>query len=171
MVENENKISLEDKIASENEVDNSQETFSLYHKTKQAAKNWAIDTSAKIAVFAPLLGSMEAYTGLEIDQIIGARTTSALVDTFIARAYTKTADYLYNKFSIDSKKGGIKAWAIDTASMIGTYAPVYAAILYANGANHKQVAYASLMAAGIATVTSRPFRKYVLFPWRKYCNK
>jgi hypothetical protein len=164
----ENKKTLEEKLSGEVELGIPQEEkYNLYERIKQAGKNWAIDTSAKIGVFAPLLGSMEAYNGLEAEQIVGARATSALLDAFVARTYTKIADHYYEKFSVDPKKGGVKAWAIDTASMILTHAPVYAAILYANGADHHQVANASLMGAGIATVTSRPFRKYVLFPWRK----
>jgi hypothetical protein len=162
---------LEEKLSKETELEESDRAkSSLYEKAKYAGKNWAIDTSAKIAVFAPLMGAMEAYNGLDAEQIVGARATSALVDTFVARAYTKTADYLCKKLSVDPKKGGIKAWAIDTASMIGTYAPVYTGILYANGANHDQVISANVMAAAIATITSRPFRKYVLFPWRKFCG-
>jgi hypothetical protein len=147
-----------------------QKNTNLEEKLKTGVKNWAIDTSAKIGCFAPLLASMEAYNGLDSEQIIGARATSALVDTFVARAYTKLADYSYNKFSVNPKKGGVKAWAIDTASMILTHAPVYAGILAINGANAKQIGMASLMGAAIATVASRPFRKYALFPWRKFCN-
>ncbi len=133
-------------------------------------KNWAIDTSAKAATFTPLLATMEALTGLSAEQILKSRLMSLAVDSVCARGYTKTADYLCNKLHVDPKNGGAKAWAIDTSSMILNYAPVYAGILYANGASSKQIVKASIAAAGIATVTSRPFRKYVLFPWREYCS-
>ena len=54
--------------------------------------------------------------------------------------------------------------------MVGVYRPVYAAILKASGADNQQTASALLMGAGIAAVTSHPFRKYALMPWRKLLN-
>ena len=139
-------------------------------KIKQGSKNWAIDTSAKVLAYAPLMGAMEAYNGLDGDQILRSRTTAALIDGVVARTYTKTADYLSKKFDVDIKKGGVKGWALDTAAMIGVYTPVYAAILKANGADNEQTISALLMGAGIAAATSRPFRKYALMPWRKLWN-
>ncbi len=139
-------------------------------KIKTSLKNWAIDTSGKASVYVPAMGLMEAYNGLECEQIAASRLTSLAIDTVVARAYTGLADKLYEKFAVDSKKGGVKAWAIDTGSMISTYAPVYAGILYALGADTETIVNASYMAAGIATLTSRPFRKYVLSPWREYCG-
>ena len=73
----------------------------MIEKTKQGAKNWAIDTSAKVLAYAPLMGAMEAYNGLEEDQILRSRATAALVDGVVARVYTKTADYLSKKFNVD----------------------------------------------------------------------
>lgn len=94
----------------------------------------------------------------------------ALVDGAVARVYTKTADYLSNKFNVDLKKGGIRGWALDTAAMVGVYTPVYAGILKASGADNEQTVSALLMGAGVAALTSRPFRKYGLMPWRKLCK-
>lgn len=133
-------------------------------------KNWAIDTSAKVACYAPVMASMEAYNGLDAKQIIASRLGAAAVDVGVARLYTKTADYLSRKFNVDTKKGGILGWALDTAAMVGVYTPVYATILTAAGANPKQIGYSLLMGAGIAATTSRPFRKYALKPWRNYCG-
>ena len=142
----------------------------LVEKLKDGARNYAIDTSAKIVVFTPIMASMEAYNGLDTEQIVKSRAISALVDGVVARTYTMTADYLSNRFNVDRKNGGLKGWFIDTASMVGVYSPVYAGILAFNGANAKQIGSALIMGAGIAAVTSRPFREYVLKPWRKVCG-
>ena len=139
----------------------------IVKKTKQEAKNWAIDTSAKVLAYAPLMGAMEAYNGLDGEQILKSRAAAALIDGAVARIYTKTADYLSNKFNVDLKKGGIKGWALDTVAMVGIYTPVYAGILKASGADNEQIGAALLMGAGIAALTSKPFRKYILMPWRK----
>jgi len=142
----------------------------IIQNVKEGAQNWAIDTSAKVLAYAPLMGAMEAYNGLDGEQILKSRTAAALIDTGVARVYTKTADYLSKKFDVDIKQGGFKGWLIDTAAMVGVYTPVYAAILKASGADNQQTASALLMGAGIAAVTSRPFRKYALMPWRKLWN-
>jgi hypothetical protein len=142
----------------------------IIQNVKEGAQNWAIDPSAKVLAYAPLMGAMEAYNGLDGEQILKSRTAAALIDTGVARVYTKTADYLSKKFEVDIKKGGFKGWLIDTAAMVGVYTPVYAVILKASGADNQQTASALLMGAGIAAVTSRPFRKYALMPWRKLWN-
>ncbi len=142
----------------------------IIQETKEGAQNWAIDTSAKVLAYAPLMGAMEAYNGLDGEQILKSRVAAALVDAGVARVYTKTADYLSKKFKVDPKKGGIKGWVLDTTAMVGIYTPVYAGILAVSGANTKQIGAALIMGAGIATITSRPFRKYFLMPWRKFWN-
>ncbi|MDP1693965.1 MAG: L-alanine exporter AlaE [Candidatus Woesearchaeota archaeon] len=142
----------------------------LTEKIVQGFRNWAIDTSAKVGVYAPLMATMEAHNGLEGEQIIQSRAAAALVDVGVARVYTKVADYLADKYKIDLKKGGLKACVLDTVAMVSTYTPVYAGILATTGADAKQISYSLLMGAGIATATSRPFRKYVLTPWRKLCG-
>ncbi|MFA7708092.1 MAG: L-alanine exporter AlaE [Candidatus Pacearchaeota archaeon] len=147
-----------------------EQKISFMDKFKSEARNWAIDTSAKVLAYAPIMGAMEAYNGLEAGQILKSRAAAALVDGAVARVYTKTADYLSNKFNVDLKNGGIKGWALDTAAMVGVYTPVYAGILKASGADNQQTASALLMGAGIAALTSKPFRKYALMPWRKMWN-
>lgn len=143
---------------------------SLRERVIQGFRNWAIDTSAKVGFYAPLMATMEAYNGLEGEQIIKSRAAAALIDVGVARIYTKTADYLAQRYKVNLKKGGLKGWALDTVAMVGAYTPVYAGILAAAGADTKQIGYSLLMGAGIAAVTSRPFRKYILAPWRKLCG-
>lgn len=162
-------MTLENKIRTiEREAEEKPDQLSLRDKIKYEVINWAIDTSAKTGAYAPLMGAMEAYNGLDFEQILQSRASAALIDVGLARAYTKTADYLGKKFNVDIKDGSPKAWALDALAMIGTHAPVYAGILAAAGADAKQIGYASLMGAAIGLSTSKPFRKYVLAPWRNY---
>ncbi len=161
-------MSLENKLEQKIEREEKPKQLSLRDRIKYGAINWAIDTSAKTGVYAPLMGAMEAYNGLDIGQILQSRATAALVDVGLARIYTKTADYLGNKFDVDIKDGSPKAWGLDALAMIGTHAPVYAGILAAAGTDAKQIGYASLMGAVIGLSTSKPFRKFVLAPWRKF---
>lgn len=162
-------MTLENKLQqAEREIPRKTEILSLRDKIQNEAINWAIDTSAKTGTYAPLMGAMEAYNGLDFEQILQSRTSVALIDIVLARAYTKTADYFGKKFNIDIKDGSPKAWIVDAFAMIGTHAPVYAGILAATGADAKQISYASLMGAAIGLSTSKPFRKYILAPWRNY---
>lgn len=160
-------MTLENKLQ-ETEREVKPEQLSLGNKIKYEVINWAIDTSAKTGSYAPLMGAMEAYNGLDLDQILQSRASAALIDVGLARAYTKTADYLGKKFDVDIKDSSPKAWLLDSLAMIGTHAPVYAGILALAGADVKQIGYASIMGAGIGLSTSKPFRKYILAPWRKF---
>ena len=91
----------------------------IIQNVKEEAQNWAIDTSAKVLAYAPLMSVMESYNGLDGEQILKSRTAAAIIDTNVARIYTKTADYLSKKFNVDIKKSGFKGWLLDTAAMVG----------------------------------------------------
>ncbi|MGV8141263.1 MAG: L-alanine exporter AlaE [Candidatus Woesearchaeota archaeon] len=130
-------------------------------------KNYIIDTSAKVGSYAPIMATMEACNGLEGDQILQSRLTAAAVDSVVARVYGKTLDYVRQKLHAEPEKRSFKNYLIDTATMIGVYTPVYAGILYAAGADSKQILGAITMGAGFAAVTARPYAKYILGPWRK----
>jgi len=135
-------------------------------KLEMTVKDYAIDTSAKILFYAPVMAVMEAYNGLNSDQIIQSRISAAVVDVGVARIYGKTLDSVRSKFHIKSDSTGSKAYAVDTITMIGIYTPVYAGILAAAGADEKQIGYSLSMGAIIAAITARPFGKYVLNKWR-----
>ncbi len=173
---------------------------SFYERAEAGVKNWAIDTSAKVGCYAPLMGAMEAYNGLEGDQILQSRATAALIDIGAARVYTRTADYLeektktldkpmarnlirgvnglresFGRDKLDYKQkreiydqvNGVRNYITDTSAMVGTYTPIYAVILASAGADSEQIGRSLLMGAGIAAITSRPFRKYILKPYRQ----
>lgn len=154
----ENKVTSQENERAENRVNQLREGF----------RNYLIDTSAKVVAYAPVMATMEAFNGLNEKQIIASRASAALIDAGAARIYGKVRDYVRNRFNA---RDGIKGYLADTLSMIGTYTPVYAAILKANGASDKQTAYSLLMGAGIAALTARPYGKYVLEPWRRYWKK
>ena len=154
----------------ENKLNNQEQEISLAKRVKAGVRNYLIDTSAKVCFYAPIMAAMEAHNGLDGEQILQSRATAALIDSAVARVYTKTADYLSKKSHVDLKKGGIKGWVLDTAAMVGVYTPIYAGILVSSGADAKQIAYSLTMGAIIASITSRPFRKYALVPWRKLCG-
>ncbi len=163
-------MSIENKLEPVPEGKTTEKQASLTERVQQGVRNYLIDTSAKIGCYAPIMAAMEAYNGLDSEQILQSRATAALIDTGVARVYTKTADYLSKRYNVDLKNGGIKGWALDTAAMVGVYTPVYAGILAAAGADAKQIGSSLTMGAIIAAITSRPFRKYVLMPWRKLCG-
>lgn len=91
-------MTLENKIqTNERETEEKPKQLSLRDKFKYGVINWAIDTSAKTGTYTPLMGAMEAYNGLDFEQILQSRASAALIDVGLARAYTKTADYLGRK--------------------------------------------------------------------------
>lgn len=163
-------MTLDQKLDIREKHEENRQKFSLADRVKAGFQNYFIDTTAKVVCYAPIMATMEAYNGLELNQILQSRATAALIDTVAARTYTKTADYLSRKYDIDLKTGGVKGWALDTAAMVWVYTPVYAGILAASGADIKQMAYSLTMGAIIAAATSRPFRRYALMPWRKLCG-
>ena len=138
---------------------------SKWQKLKDFGRNYAIDTSAKVVGYAPIMAAMEAYNGLDGEQILKARVMSAIVDIGVARVYGKTRDVVRKKFK--AEKGPIRSYLADTLSMIGVYTPVYGAILTLNGVEPEQIGSALAMGAGIAAVAARPFGKYILEPSRK----
>jgi hypothetical protein len=143
-----------------------EENSGLVKRIGDAGKNYLIDTSAKVMCYAPAMAAMEAANGLSAEQIIKSRTAAAIVDAGAARIYGKLRDYVRTKVNAD--KSPVRSYLADTLSMIGTYTPVYAGILAANGANAKQIGLSLAMGAGIAALTARPYGKYVLGRWRKY---
>ena len=111
-------MTLENKLQTIEREAEKPEQLSLRDKIKYEVINWAIYTSAKTGAYAPLMGAMEAYNGLDFEQILQSRASAALIDAGLARAYTKTADYLGKKFDVDIKDSSPKAWALDALAMI-----------------------------------------------------
>lgn len=143
---------------------------SNFTEFKQGIQNYLIDTSAKVVSYAPIMAAMEACNGLDKDQIIHSRLSASLIDSFVARIYGKTLDFVRKELGANPEEKSIKNYLIDTGTMIGVYTPVYAGILYSAGAEHSQVAGALTMGAAIAAVTARPFAKYILGSWRNICG-
>ncbi|NPE26961.1 hypothetical protein HNV12_03080 [Methanococcoides sp. SA1] len=139
-------------------------------------QNWAIDSSAKAIVYSVPMGAMEAginYVntgGVQMDEVLATRAGVVLVDAVAARVYTKLADHLYDRFDIDPENGGLKAWATDSVAMILPYNFVYGCILGLSGDSGEEIGAKLGIGAGVALLTSRPFRKYILAPWRKFWN-
>lgn len=132
-------------------------------------KNYLIDTSAKVGAYALPMALMESCNGLDASQVLASRATAAVVDAGVARIYGKARDFVRNK--VHAEKSAVRSYLADTLTMIATYTPVYAAILKANGATNEQTAYSLVMGAGIAALTARPYGKYILEPWRRFCKK
>lgn len=133
-------------------------------------KNYLIDTSVKLAFYTPIMSTIEAANGLELDQIIQSRVSMALLDIGIARIYSKTADYLAELYDIDMKAGGLKAWSLDTCVMAAVYNSFYAPLLAFAGSNTEQISYSVAAGIVVTAATVRPFRKYALIPWREKWN-
>jgi len=134
-------------------------------RTKQAVRNYAIDTTAKLSCYAPMMATVEAGMGLDAEQIVKSRAMSAIVDLGAARICGKVMDYTRKKFH--AEKGGLRSYLADTIAMIGTYVPTYAGILAANGADINQIGCGAGICAGIIAATARPYGKYVLDSFRK----
>ena len=134
-------------------------------RTKQAVRNYAIDTAAKLSCYAPVMATVEAGMGLDANQIMRSRAMSAVVDLVIARGYGKVLDYTRKKFH--AEKSELRSYLADTSAMIGTYVPAYTGILAANGADLTQIGCGAAMCAAIIAATARPYAKYVLNKFRK----
>ncbi len=159
-MENQNLNNLEERVSNN-------ESLTWKSILSNGLKNYLVDTSAKVGTYALPMAAMEASQGLELDQIIQSRTSVALIDAVAAIIYGKSLNYARKKLNPE-KKGGIRGYLVDTLTMIGVYAPIYAGILYSTGAENEQVASATGILCGILALTARPFSKYILDPWRKY---
>ena len=89
-------ITLEKQLE-EQDLGTEGQSKALLEKVINGARNYAIDTSAKVCCYAPAMAAMEAYNGLSGEQILQSRTTTALVDVLFARIYSKIADYAEKK--------------------------------------------------------------------------
>ncbi len=112
-------------------------------------------TTAGIVTLARAVGRGirdQALYGIQPDLLV--RLPHAIIDTFTGRPYGKFRDYLLKKFDVTKESGfWKKAYADVIANGIANavfYTPVYAATLYASGANEKQIA----TACGVSLVTS-----------------
>lgn len=159
-------MSLENKLEQTIEREEKPAQLSFRNRLNYSIRNYLIDTSAKVGCYAPIMAAMEAYNGLDVEQILQSRATAALIDFGVARVYGKTLDKTRKVFNAERSK--LRSYLVDTATMVGVYSPVYAGILAAAGADAKQIGGALLMGAGIAAITARPFGKYVLNNWRKF---
>ena len=81
---------LEQKI--EREVVENQKQHLFWNRLNYGVRNYMIDTSAKVGFYAPIMAAMEAYNGLDGEQILKSRATAALIDVGLARVYGKTLD-------------------------------------------------------------------------------
>lgn len=134
---------------------------------KTGVKNWAIDTTANIMFYYPIMISIEALNGLTTKQIAENRGTSALIDIGLARIAGKTLDYTRRKFNPEREK--VKGYFVDTLTMMSIYLPVRAGIMAIYGVEPKQILKTSLSLSLTALVISKPFT-YCLDKWRKKWN-
>ncbi|MFA6073438.1 MAG: hypothetical protein WC758_04960 [Candidatus Woesearchaeota archaeon] len=136
---------------------------------KREVKAYLVDTSAKVGTYVIPMGVIEASRGLSLEQIIQSRTSVALADAVLGRAYGKLLNYTRKKCNTEEKKG-LKSYLVDTATMLAVYDPAYMLILKSTGADWNQIESATLFLTGILALTARPFSKYILDNWRKYWN-
>lgn len=134
---------------------------------KREFRAYLVDTSAKVGTYVIPMGLMEAYNGLDFDQIVQSRISVAIADAVLGRVYGKFLNYTRKKFSTEGKEG-LKSYLVDTGTMLAVYDPAYVAILAAAGANLEQIEGATFMLSVILATTARPFSKYILDNWREY---
>lgn len=136
-------------------------------KVANEVKEYLVDTSAKVGTYTVPMALMESSQGLELNQIIQSRTLVVLIDGVAAKVYGKALNYTREKMNPE-QKSGMRGYCVDTLTMIGVYAPIYAGILCSVGVENKQIASATSILCGVLAVTARPFSKYVLDPWRVF---
>ena len=108
-------MTLENKIEKiEREAEEIPEQISLRDKLAYGVRNYLIDTSAKVGCYAPVMAAMEAYNGLDGEQILQSRATAALIDVGVARVYGKTLDKTRKWFNAEKSK--IRSYLVDTGT-------------------------------------------------------
>ena len=160
------KKGLEEKVGEVPQQTPQRSELSLSQKVARFLKNYAIDTSAKIAMWSPYMAALEAspLVGLDLDTILKVRGTSAIVDTLAARAYGKVLDWTRKTFNAD--KSALRSYTVDTATMIAYYGTLYAGYLKAMGADSEKILKAEGVGALAAIIGAKAFGTG-LNKWRK----
>ena len=152
------------------ERENQESDLSTYNKFISFAKNYAVDTSAFLGFYTPIMASLEYFiAGMESKEVLKSRIYASGYHLLFSRPYGKFRQWYADLWHADYNSSKRKKLLVDTSAMIMTQTPVYSAILYLSGASLKEIAVALPTGLTVGMLSGRPFG-YVLDRWRKFCG-
>jgi len=139
---------------------------SLAKKTVTQIKQYAIDTSASIAFYTPLLASSEYFiAGMSTDKVFQSRLYAAGIHALTTRIYGKIREQWANTWHADPSSTWQKKLFVDSSISVLFQIPVYSTILYASGASSEEIITALPSGLLIGLTFGRGFG-YFLDTWR-----
>lgn len=131
-------------------------------ESKYGFRRFLADTFAITSYGTFVNGSLEYFiVGLTFEQTAESRGMNALINLPLGRPYGKYRDFVWRKLKTDENSGFLRKIAADIASVISFWIPVYAAVLYTTGADHKQVLSACATTTVINAFMGRPIGWYL----------
>jgi len=102
-------------------------------------KRWVADTLAMV-VYSTIVAGINEYfiVGLGLSQVIVARIFATPINILTARPYGIYRDFVFQKFSINSKKW-VNDLVVDTFSFVSFQTPLYIIILRFSGASFWEI--------------------------------
>ncbi|MSR85864.1 L-alanine exporter AlaE [Candidatus Woesearchaeota archaeon] len=134
---------------------------------KRECKQYLVDVAATWAFYLPTMAGIEFISGMDSEEVVRSRLTSAATAIVIARPFTKLRSSWAGYLDANSGSSPSKKFLVDTSITLITQPPTYAAILYLSGASLKEAAVAIPTGLLFGAASARLFGKF-LDSWRSY---
>lgn len=134
---------------------------SFYERTKNAAANYFVDTSAAWAFYTSLYGGIEYLSGMENEEILKARLMSLGVHAIIGRPVGKLRNKLADKWKITKESPWYAQTAVNVCSVLPIQSVLYTGMLVAAGASSEEIAVALPAGLGLGALLAEPFGRWM----------
>jgi hypothetical protein len=123
---------------------------------------WAADTSAAVS-FSLAVGTANEMliAGLTPEQCLKSRAISTCNNLLLGRPYGWYRDRIYKVLKCDQESSHLKRVLANTTSFATFWAPIYAGVLYATGADSEQIEKGYLTATAMSTFIGAPYGYYL----------
>ena len=124
--------------------------------------NFVPDTFSSVT-FSLVVGSaLEIFVyGLSPVQLLKSRAMATPINIVLGGPYGRFRDYVFNKVGVSQESNCLKKAGAAIACFAGFWVPVYSGILYAAGADSKQIATAAVTTALMSVVLAKPYDLYM----------
>ncbi|MEK6908472.1 MAG: L-alanine exporter AlaE [Nanoarchaeota archaeon] len=144
---------------------------SLYQKAKDAVTNYAVDVSAGLMFYNPIMALGEyAITGMDGPEVLKARMGASVAQMICMRPSGMLRNVSAKHFNLTKESPWYQKMTSDVASILALQIPAYSLALYNAGASTGEWAKALGVAVAVTTISGRPFGKWMDF-WRGIWGK
>jgi hypothetical protein len=152
-------------------ITGSAENLTRLERFKDLASNYAVDVSAGLMFYNPLMLAGEVLlTSMEAPEVAKSRLGACIAQMICTRPIGKLRTFSASYFNLDESNPWYQKTASDVGSTLLLQMPTYAIALYASGASLDEALTAMTIGAGVTAVSGRYFGKWMDF-WRTTWGK